>query len=76
MCVRVCVCFYVSECLLCPTQDAAFITEVHHINGEGQDAGVVYCEMQACENTARNRTEFEMMQLLYPGRCGYKVSLE
>ena len=23
-----------------------YLTEVHHINGEGQDAGVVYSEMQ------------------------------
>ena len=23
-----------------------YLTEVHHINGDGQDAGVVYSEMQ------------------------------
>jgi Zn-dependent M16 (insulinase) family peptidase len=28
------------------------VTEVFHVNGEGQDAGVVYSEMQARENTA------------------------
>jgi Zn-dependent M16 (insulinase) family peptidase len=26
--------------------------QVHHINGKGEDAGVVYSEMQARENTA------------------------
>ncbi|KAE9546710.1 hypothetical protein FO519_010078, partial [Halicephalobus sp. NKZ332] len=26
--------------------ESAYITEVHHINGEGQDAGVVYSEMK------------------------------
>lgn len=29
--------------------DSAYITEVHHINGEGQDAGVVYSEMKGRE---------------------------
>jgi len=24
--------------------------QVHHIDGKGHDSGVVYCEMQACEN--------------------------
>ena len=31
--------------------DEGFVTEVYHINGEGQDGGVVYCEMQTYENT-------------------------
>ena len=30
--------------------DENFITEVHHINGRGEDAGVVYSEMQGVEN--------------------------
>ena len=29
-------------------RDDDFVTEVHHINGEGEDAGVVYSEMQVC----------------------------
>ena len=37
--------------------DEAFKTEVHHINGTGDDAGVVYCEMQARENNAESREE-------------------
>ena len=47
---------------------------MHHINGEGEDAGVVYCEMQARENTAEDMTHFELLQGMYPGHCGYKVS--
>ena len=31
--------------------DEGFVTEVYHINGDGQDGGVVYCEMQTYENT-------------------------
>lgn len=60
-------------CSFISLQDAAFLTEVHHINGDGDDAGVVYCEMQARENTCDDRTHFHLLQHFYPGRCGYKV---
>ena len=34
-----------------PTLNTTFFqTEVHHINGKGQDGGVVYSEMKAKEN--------------------------
>ena len=42
------------------------------MNGEGEDAGVVYCEMQGCENTGENRTHLAMVRAMYPGTCGYK----
>ncbi|XP_035211557.1 uncharacterized protein C05D11.1-like [Stegodyphus dumicola] len=59
--------------LLFPTlTDSAFITEVHHINGEGEDAGVVYCEMQASENSGESRCHLAMLRSMYPGHCGYK----
>ena len=45
---------------------------MHHINGEGDDAGVVYCEMQARENTGESRCHLEMLREMYPGHCGYK----
>jgi len=48
------------------------VTEVHHITGEGKDAGVVYCEMQTCENEGENRVHREMVTAAYPGHCGYK----
>jgi hypothetical protein len=35
----------------CPDPRTRFVTEVHHINGQGQDSGVVYSEMQGRENT-------------------------
>ena len=54
-------------------QSSAYLTEVHHINGDGEDAGVVYCEMQARENTGESRTHLEMLRALYPGVCGYKA---
>lgn len=30
----------------------ADILQVHHVNGQGQDSGVVYSEMQGRENTS------------------------
>ena len=27
-------------------EEGAFVTEIHHVNGEGRDAGTVYSEMQ------------------------------
>lgn len=37
---------YVDHILFPTLKESGFITEVHHIAGDGTDAGVVYCEMQ------------------------------
>eukprot|EP00743_Colponemidia_sp_Colp-15_P003789 GILK01004087.1.p1 GENE.GILK01004087.1~~GILK01004087.1.p1 ORF type:complete len:1022 (-),score=207.76 GILK01004087.1:87-3122(-) len=59
--------------ILYPTiTDSAYLTEVHHITGDGEDAGVVYCEMQARENTGDSRCHLTMLRHMYPGECGYK----
>uniref|UniRef100_A0A1E1XGZ8 Putative zn-dependent peptidase n=1 Tax=Amblyomma aureolatum TaxID=187763 RepID=A0A1E1XGZ8_9ACAR len=52
--------------------EAAFITEVHHVNGEGDNAGVVYCEMQARENTGESLCMLNLLRTLYPAPCGYR----
>lgn len=52
-------------------QDEGFITEVHHITGDGEDAGVVYCEMQGRENSAESRLHLTVARNIYPGHCGY-----
>ncbi|XP_066250958.1 uncharacterized protein C05D11.1-like [Euwallacea similis] len=51
--------------------EEAFITEVHHITGDGEDAGVVYCEMQGRENSAESRMHLAIAKNIYPGHCGY-----
>ncbi|XP_052757845.1 uncharacterized protein C05D11.1-like [Galleria mellonella] len=57
--------------ILRPTlTDQGFITEVHHIDGDGEDAGVVYCEMQGRENTADSRCELRLLRAMYPN-SGY-----
>lgn len=59
--------------ILYPTlTESGFITEVHHITGDGEDAGVVYCEMQGRENTGESRVYLELLRTIYPGHCGYK----
>nr|XP_026487526.1 uncharacterized protein C05D11.1-like [Vanessa tameamea] len=57
--------------ILRPTlTDQGFTTEVHHIDGDGEDAGVVYCEMQGRENTADCRCELSLQRAMYPN-SGY-----
>ncbi|XP_022820745.1 uncharacterized protein C05D11.1-like [Spodoptera litura] len=59
--------------ILQPTlTDHGFITEVHHIDGEGEDAGVVYCEMQGRENTSYCRCELQLLRAMYPD-SGYSA---
>lgn len=42
---------YVDHILYPTMTDAGFVTEVHHIDPQGEDSGVVYSEMQGRENT-------------------------
>ncbi|XP_064646790.1 uncharacterized protein C05D11.1-like [Lineus longissimus] len=63
---------YLDHVLYPTITESGYITEVHHVNGEGDDAGVVYCEMQARENSGESRTYLSMLRSLYPGHCGYK----
>ncbi|XP_047987418.1 uncharacterized protein C05D11.1-like [Leguminivora glycinivorella] len=59
--------------ILNPTlSDQGFLTEVHHVDGEGDDAGVVYCEMQGRENTADSRCELKLLRASYPN-SGYSA---
>ncbi|EMC91218.1 hypothetical protein BAUCODRAFT_318806 [Baudoinia panamericana UAMH 10762] len=59
--------------LIVPTlTDAGCYTEVHHIDGEGNDAGVVYSEMQATQNTSQELMDLELRRLMYPEGNGYR----
>ena len=64
---------YMDHILFPTITDAAFLTEIHHITEEGDDAGVVYCEMQARENEAEDRMDFALRRACYPDpKCGYR----
>jgi len=61
---------YMDHILYPTVTDTGFHTEVHHVDGEGKDAGVVYCEMQSSENSGSSLVYHTMMETLYEG-CGY-----
>ncbi|RYP42342.1 hypothetical protein DL767_000264 [Monosporascus sp. MG133] len=61
------------EHLIVPTiTDAACLTEVHHVNGEGNDAGVVYSEMQGVEHSSTELMDIKARRLLYPENVGFR----
>jgi Zn-dependent M16 (insulinase) family peptidase len=58
--------------VIAPTlSDAGCYTEVHHIDGTGNDAGVVYSEMQGRQNLQGDLMELQMRRHLYPEGDGY-----
>ncbi|ESO83908.1 hypothetical protein LOTGIDRAFT_222342 [Lottia gigantea] len=63
---------YIDHILYPTLKESGYVTEVHHVNGEGEDAGVVYCEMQARENSGESRCHLAMLRNMYPGICGFK----
>ena len=42
------------------------------MNEDGEDAGVVYSEMQDDEHTGTNMTHRALLRALYPEGCGYR----
>lgn len=53
---------YVDHILNPLLTDSAFVTEVHHINGDGEDSGVVYSEMQGVECEGETRVNNAMLR--------------
>ncbi|KAF4205969.1 hypothetical protein CNMCM8927_005538 [Aspergillus lentulus] len=47
-------------------------TEVHHIDGSGNDAGVVYSEMQGVQNNAAELIDLTARRLMYPPGVGFR----
>ncbi|KAI8335048.1 Metalloenzyme, LuxS/M16 peptidase-like protein [Chlamydoabsidia padenii] len=69
---------YVDHILYPTLTESGFCTEVHHINGSGENAGkyknsVVYSEVQARQNTLLDRMQSRMRHLLFPDEtCAYR----
>lgn len=63
---------YLDHLILPTLTDSGCVTEVHHIDGEGNDAGVVYSEMQAIQNTAAEIIEIRSKRLMYPEGVGFR----
>ncbi len=63
---------YVDHILYPTLTDSGFVTEVHHINHKGEDAGVVYSEMQGRENTPGDLAALQQRRLFYPPTSAYR----
>lgn len=63
---------YLEHVLLPTLTDSACYTEVHHVDGEGNDAGVVYSEMQGVQNQQSELMELQARRLLYPEKVGFR----
>lgn len=61
------------EHVIVPTlTDEGCYTEVHHVDGEGNDAGVVYSEMQGVQNNGNELMDLAARRLLYPKDVGFR----
>ncbi|KAI9671573.1 MAG: hypothetical protein M1817_003625 [Caeruleum heppii] len=63
---------YLEHVLLPTLTDAGCYTEVHHIDGTGHDAGVVYSEMQGVQNTQSELMDLKARRLMYPENVGFR----
>lgn len=63
---------YLEHVILPTLTDAGCYTEVHHVDGAGQDAGVVYSEMQGVQNTQGELMDLRSKRLLYPENVGFR----
>ncbi|KAL4873223.1 hypothetical protein BDV12DRAFT_160626 [Aspergillus spectabilis] len=61
------------EHVIAPTlTDEGCYTEVHHIDGTGNDAGVVYSEMQGVQNNSAELIDLAARRLTYPEGVGFR----
>ncbi|KAI9845133.1 MAG: hypothetical protein M1838_001861 [Thelocarpon superellum] len=63
---------YLEHVLLPTLTDAGCYTEVHHVDGTGNDAGVVYSEMQGVQNLSTELMDLRAKRLLYPENVGFR----
>lgn len=64
---------YLDHILYPLLNESGYVTEVYHVNGEGEDAGVVYSEMQSVENEDETVVQRAMHRAIYPNEnCGYR----
>lgn len=63
---------YLEHILLPTITDEAVVTEVWHIDGEGNDAGVVYSEMQATQSRSSEIMDLKARRLIYPQDVGFR----
>eukprot|EP01105_Mastigella_eilhardi_P025092 TRINITY_DN6714_c0_g2_i3.p1 TRINITY_DN6714_c0_g2~~TRINITY_DN6714_c0_g2_i3.p1 ORF type:complete len:379 (-),score=100.02 TRINITY_DN6714_c0_g2_i3:202-1338(-) len=65
---------YLEHLLLPALHPSHFTTEIYHVDGEGAEAGVLFCEMQGRENTEEDLCSYHTHRLAFPGTC-YAVNV-
>ena len=63
---------YLEHIILPTITDEGIVTEVWHIDGEGNDAGVVYSEMQAVQFQSAEIMDLKARRLLYAQNVGFR----
>lgn len=63
---------YLEHVILPTITDDGIVTEVWHIDGEGNDAGVVYSEMQGVQFQSTEIMDLKARRLLYPKDVGFR----
>ena len=63
---------YLEHVIMPTLTDSGCYTEVHHVDGSGHDAGVVYSEMQGIQNTQSELMDLVSKRLLYPEGIGFR----
>ncbi|KAF7558060.1 hypothetical protein G7046_g5890 [Stylonectria norvegica] len=63
---------YLEHVILPTITDEGIVTEVWHIDGEGNDAGVVYSEMQAVQHRSPEIMDLKARRLIYPENVGFR----
>ena len=63
---------YLEHVLLPTITDEGIVTEVWHIDGEGNDAGVVYSEMQAVQTRSAEILDLKARRMMYPPNVGFR----
>lgn len=63
---------YLEHVILPVITDDAVVTEVWHVDGDGNDAGVVYSEMQAVQFRSSEIMDLKARRLMYPSDVGFR----
>lgn len=66
-CIEALLPLYLDALFFPQLKESHFLTEVHCVNGENEDVGVVYCEMQGREQDQFDVADYALNRLMYPG---------
>ena len=65
---------YLDHVLNATVDESACLTEVYHIDGKGDEKGVVFSEMQEYEHMSDSLMTAEAQKMLFPPQSGYATN--